>query len=193
MSALPAQAAYIVTLTQEGPNVVANGSGTLDLTDLTLFSSGGEITPGIHPGDGSIFTGHAEPTTLYTGMIAGPSAFGDGESGQGSATDANFGDGEMVGIHGDALFVVFGYQSGASVFDTATYDNATGLSLEVFPGNYVWSWGSGADADTFTLHIDDLGLAAATVPEPSSLALLGGGLGLLGLISSEAFRRRSSG
>ena len=36
LSAPPAQAAYIVDLTQEGSNVVATGSGTLDVSDLTF-------------------------------------------------------------------------------------------------------------------------------------------------------------
>jgi hypothetical protein len=35
----PAQAAYVVTLTQEGPNVVALGSGTINTTDLTFYYS----------------------------------------------------------------------------------------------------------------------------------------------------------
>ena len=37
LSAPPAQANYIVNLTEQGGNVVANGSGTLDLTDLNLL------------------------------------------------------------------------------------------------------------------------------------------------------------
>lgn len=41
VSTLPAQAAYIMDLTQEGSNVVGTGRGSIDLTDLTLISSGG--------------------------------------------------------------------------------------------------------------------------------------------------------
>src|SRR5438874_4689037 len=39
LSARPAQAGYIVTLRQVGPNVVATGSGAIDLTGLTFFQS----------------------------------------------------------------------------------------------------------------------------------------------------------
>jgi hypothetical protein len=35
----PAQAAYTVTLTQQGTSVVASGNGTIDLTDLTFKSA----------------------------------------------------------------------------------------------------------------------------------------------------------
>ena len=39
LSVRPAQAGYIVTLQQVGPDVVATGSGAIDLTGLTLSSS----------------------------------------------------------------------------------------------------------------------------------------------------------
>ena len=41
----PAQAGYIVTLQQVGPDVVATGSGRLDLTGLTFVASftGGSV------------------------------------------------------------------------------------------------------------------------------------------------------
>jgi len=49
LSALSAQAGYVVDVTQQGPNVVATGSGPIDLTGLTFFSadnfSGPELTP----------------------------------------------------------------------------------------------------------------------------------------------------
>ena len=38
LSVRPAQAGYIVTLQQVGPNVVATGSGAIDLTGLTFSS-----------------------------------------------------------------------------------------------------------------------------------------------------------
>jgi hypothetical protein len=64
-----------------------------------------------------------------------------------------------------------GYVSGDPLSDSATYTGATFASLGVTPGTYVWTWGSGADADNFTLQI---GPTAA--PEPSSLLLLAGAL-----------------
>ena len=58
-----AQAGYTVTLQQVGPNVVATGSGAINLTGLT-FSFSGSINPLIHPGSGS-FIGHG--ASIYTG------------------------------------------------------------------------------------------------------------------------------
>jgi hypothetical protein len=37
LSAFPVQAGYIVDLTQQGSNVVATGSGSIDLTGLTFL------------------------------------------------------------------------------------------------------------------------------------------------------------
>jgi hypothetical protein len=72
------------------------------------------------------------------------------------------------------LIVPIGYVSGSALSDTSTYDNATFNSLGVTPGTYVWTWGSGANADSFTLNI-----GAAVVPEPSSLLLLGAAFAVL--------------
>ena len=47
-----------------------------------------------------------------------------------------------------------GYVSGSALSDTgATWDNQTFRSLDVTPGTYKWTWGSGANADSFTLNI----------------------------------------
>ncbi len=54
----PAQAGYIATLKQVGPNVVANGSGALDLTGLVAHSGGGVVPYGfIVPSQGAFAVG----------------------------------------------------------------------------------------------------------------------------------------
>ena len=58
-SVRPAQA-YTVTLQQMGSNVVANGSGAINLTGLTFFSSGIDFTARIRAGVGVIITGLPE-------------------------------------------------------------------------------------------------------------------------------------
>jgi hypothetical protein len=68
--------------------------------------------------------------------------------------------------------------------DTSTYNNVTFSSLGVTPGTYAWTWGSGANADSFTLKIGD----AATVPQPATLGLMA--LGLLGAAGAGFARRK---
>src|ERR1051325_5114128 len=77
--ARPAQA-YIVTLEQVGSDVVATGSGAINLTGLTFVSSGIGLTPGIVPGFGAITMGPSGPsvnTDTYRGFT-GPMRFGGG-------------------------------------------------------------------------------------------------------------------
>jgi hypothetical protein len=63
--------------------------------------------------------------------------------------------------------------------DISTFDGATLAGLGVTDGTYVWTWGTGADADSFTLQI---GPPPTGVLEPASLALFCAGVVGLGLI-----------
>lgn len=177
LSAFPAQATYVVSLVQQDGNVVATGGGTIDLTALTRIAGGDVGSAFIDPSLGEIDTGPvpAVLTTVYNGFT-GPSRFGPG-----NGTTGNAGSGDPVGIVGlfGQLYVPRGYVSKAHLADTTTYDNATFASLGATPGTYVWTWGSGATADSFRLNV-----GGVPVPEPSSLRLLALPLGLFMLLGA---------
>jgi hypothetical protein len=191
LAAPPAEAAYVVDLTQvadpsqpSGFDVVATGSGSIDLTDLTLTGTGTDLA-NVNSAFGRISTG---PETLsgadfYASFsLTGPLAFGSR-----GLVIANSGSGDMVGvfpfegIFPTELLVPTGYVSGHALSDTSTYDNATFASLGVTPGIYKWTWGTGAHADSFTL--------IAVIPEPSTWALMALGFGLLGVVGWRSRRR----
>jgi hypothetical protein len=76
-SVRPAEA-YTVRLEQVGSNVVANGSGAINVTGLTFLISS-LILAEVNAGDGVIITGpHGSGSVdLYTGFM-GPPSFGSG-------------------------------------------------------------------------------------------------------------------
>jgi hypothetical protein len=166
LSAPSAQAGYIVTLTQMadpsqplGFDVVATGSGTIDLTDLTpLIENVNKAL--IQPSTANILTGPAtfEAFDTYKGFT-GPTNFGSG-----GETFATSGDGDFVGINdgSNLLSVPIGYVNNPRLLSSsATWDNASFSSLGVTSGTYEWTWGTGTHADSFTLQV-----GAAAVPAP---------------------------
>jgi hypothetical protein len=187
LSAPSAQAGYVVDLTQQGSNVVASGSGAIDLTALRLLGFNLTASTLLRPSIGSIVTGPAprrSPATDYEGGLTGPANFGNG-----GLISPSSGSGDIVGITGrfDGLVAPFDYVSDSPLSDTATYDNQTFMSLGVTPGTYKWTWGNGANQN-FTLVI---GTAVGTaVPEPSTWAMMLLGFAALGLIGYRSTGRR---
>jgi hypothetical protein len=164
-SVRPAQAGYTVTLQQVGPDVVATGSGAIDLTGLTFNSSSTSVSPEIHPSTlaGTNQAGCSIETGLpsssvdsYLGGVSGPTSFGSFVV----VTSASSGSGDMVGIaavstiffRGFIVSVPRGYVSGTALSDMAIYTGKTFATLGVTPGTYVWGWGTGANQN-FTLQI----------------------------------------
>lgn len=170
-----AKATFIMTLEQVGTNVVATGSGSIDLTDLTaLLWYAGPSYIGASSADlivGSAGIGFDQ----YTG-ISGPTQFGTG-----GYFFASTGSGDQAGIENNApgrVAVPHQYVSGTLLSSDATWDNTTLAALGVTPGTYTWTWGSGAHADSLTL---DIVAPPSLAPEPASLLLIGGGMAALGL------------
>jgi hypothetical protein len=177
--ASPAQAGYVITVEQLGDNVVATGSGAIDLTDLDFFMNTDRGPGFIDPLIACILTGDSL-IDIYTGF-SGPTSFGS--SGETLATSNN---GSGVGINGgqNLLAVPPGYISDTVLSASSTFANQTFSSLGVTPGTYEWTWGTGENQN-FTVLI-----GAAAVPEPASAALLGGALG--GLLLAGSIRRYRS-
>jgi hypothetical protein len=166
-SATPTHASITIDITQVGSDVVASGSGTIDLRDLS-YSFTGFTQANMAPSAGLISMGVAPGLNLadaYTGFT-GPSAFGPG-----TQTQASSGSGSTFAIQvtGDPagvpiLVVPAGYGSGTFLSATDTYSGQTFANLGLTPGTNTWRWGTGADADSLTVQIGP----AAVVPEPST-------------------------
>jgi hypothetical protein len=174
----PAQA-YTVRLHQVGSNVVATGSGPINLTGLTFLGSVQDSdVAAIVPNPALIFTASVGLVNIdvYHGLLTGPTNFG---SGLGALADTGSGDFVGINVFGGNLFVPQGYVSGSALSDSMTFNNATFASLGATPGTYIWTWGAGLPNQNFTLII-------GAVPDGgSTVSLLG-----FALLSLAALRRK---
>jgi hypothetical protein len=180
-SVRPAQAIpFTITMGQVGSNVVATGSGAINLTGLTFAFESLNATNGLFASEGSIAVGPSgfNDVDVYTGFT-GPTSFGPGMTN----FDSVPGSGDFVGISGflGLLVVPHNYSSNTNLAGSLTFTNETFQSLGVTPGTYTWTWGSGLPNQSFTLIIGPAG-----VPDGgSTISLLG--CALLGLA---ALRRK---
>jgi hypothetical protein len=159
VGATGATGAFMVTITQSGPNVVWSGSGSFNLTALTLVGSvpitsgfatnqaiwiaGATLTP---PGSTGQQYGGASltyPTTFASGaQTGGPSSF----------TGSMFGV-LPGGVTDRTITVPDGYVSGNIISGSTTYANQTISSMGLSGGTYTWAWGSGANASSLVMTI----------------------------------------
>jgi len=170
---------YVVTLEEVGSDVVATGSGAIDLSGLSKGGSFANANAAFYPQSGIFWIGTGSVDYYNSGSIGGPHAFGSG-----GGSFPNSSSGSMVGIYGSCcyLYTPQDYVSDTQLSDsTATWNNATLTSLGITPGTYVWTWGGGAD-QRVTLNV------LAAVPEPSTWAMMLLGFSGLGFM---AYRRKS--
>jgi PEP-CTERM motif len=172
-----AGASVFIEVAVQGNNVVASGSGSLNLDALT-YQQNDNFSSWTNPRDGDLFVGNPgiSGSKNYHG-ISGPASIGSG-----GFIVAGHASGQKYGVWAglQAVLVPAGYISGSDLgASTATWYNATLHSLGLTPGTYTWTWGSHTTADSLTIQIDN------AIPEPASLTLLAGALaGMAG------FRRR---
>ena len=159
-----ADAGVVINIEQAGGDVVATGSGSLDVTDLSYDGPASTDFGIMNPSIGYLVVGPelVGPVDVYSG-ISGPSSLGGG----GNQLASSGSDGPL-GVYGGLLelFVPAGYVSGSSLSAVATWDDATIASLGLTPGTRSYTWGTGTHADSLTISI-------AAVPEPSSLVMAG--------------------
>jgi hypothetical protein len=173
-----ARAAYVVTFLEVGADVVATGGGSLDLAG---FPHDPDKRRGVAAVDGSIGAEVTGPASLtffdqYVGAT-GPSKYGGG-----GMFKADEGSGDIVGVEGSTnpknpsdggVAVPDGYRSGDPLSDASIYLDQTFATLGIVEGTYIYRFGAGANADSFTVQI------GPAVPEPASWALLAVGFASL--------------
>jgi hypothetical protein len=178
---IAAHSAIVLTVKQDGNDVVFVGSGSANTT--SLLNPPGSPTPELD------YTNVLWDNQIY----AGPDAFG----GDGSppefdvnrwggingplsfntdpfifATNPSSGSGDLFGIYIDTvnnqplLVLPLLYGSGNPLNGTSRFDGTTLSGLGLNPGVFTWNWGTGQNADSFELRIEP-------VPVPAPLPLAG--------------------
>jgi hypothetical protein len=180
VAASSAQAAYVVTFEEVGSNVVETGSGMVDPTDLTSTAFGTNEER-VSAGSATYFSGGAGAIEHeFSGDISGPANWGPGTPSPALPSSSS---GAGVGFEAPAMgiWVPFRHVLGQPLSETSTYSDASFGSLGMTPGTYVYSWGTGAHADTLTIEIG--------VPEPSTWAMTLAGFAGLGYVALRRKRR----
>lgn len=179
--ARPAEASFIINFAQSGPNVVATGSGSINLSAFPtefgdLVDSGPPFQGFVEPNSGALALSSSFDVDIYSGFIGEfPDLPALGPGGLYVAADS--GTGPFVSFVSGGILVPVNYVSGAAMGpDSATWNNTTFAGLGLTPGTYLYSWGSGASADTLTVNIP------SAAPEPGSMAFIAMGGSCLALL-----------
>jgi len=145
---------FIVTVTEEGPDVVWSGSGSFNLGALTLGSTQ-NIGSGLQATQAIWAIGPFTTVEQYDGpsFTTYPTSFGTAGS-YPSPTSSGSTFGILNDISGGRLLIVpSGYTSNSIISGTATYPNTTLAGMNLTPGVYTWSWGTGGNASTLVMTI----------------------------------------
>ncbi len=175
-------------LQSSGFDVVATGSGTINITNLS-FSPVSTLAQMV-PSASVLITGG--PGTVAADQVSLAFSSGFSSFGPGGGHSPNTSSGNIAGLAGGtlgagALYVPVGYNGTDTLSNSATWNNATLASLGLTPGTYIWTWTNpipaapifaATTANTFTIQIG----SAPVVPLPATLPLFATGLGALGLL-----------
>ena len=172
-TATAANASVTININQVGSDVVATGSGSLDLTGLTDQGVFG-FSDDIHPSVAYIGLGAAGEMEGYSGFT-GPDAFGSG-----GATHYSSASGTTFALRGSGffappgyVFVPLGYTGGSPIGSTATWLGQSIASLGLTSGTYVYS----SAIDSVTVNV---GPGSGAVPEPGTWVMMLLGFGAVG-------------
>ena len=142
--------AVLITIKEVGSNVVFSGSGTANVAGLTYTGLTSFSSQSTNPNIGRLmFTVSNLSWRSYTG-ITGPTSFGTGGSIGGYNTGTIPLNNGLILINNAIYFATSG---NATISGSATKESSTLASLGMTVGTYVWTWGSGPNADSLTLVI----------------------------------------
>jgi len=150
---------FNISVSQVGPDVVWSGSGSFNLTSLTLNENIPGVTGGFNQPFAQFIIGPTSPSgaTTYSGssFTTFPTSFGSGGGlAPSSSSGSLFGVVQTTGPSGPREVVVPpGYVSGTVISGSMTYNTQTIAGMGLSGGTYTWAWGSGGSASSIVMTI----------------------------------------
>jgi len=150
---------FNISVSQVGPNVVWSGSGSFNLTSLTLNQNIPGVTGGFNQPFAQFIIGPTSPSgaTTYSGssFTTFPTSFGSGGGlAPSSSSGSLFGVVQTSGPSGPREVVVPpSYVSGTVISGSMTYNSQTIAGMGLSGGTYTWAWGSGGSASSIVMTI----------------------------------------
>lgn len=155
-----AEASMLLSVTQEGGDVVVTGSGSINLSGLTFVENRTNFSnlftatqlfvgPQTDAGSVSIWSGLSGPASIGTDdfIIETPDVSSAASFGSLFGIISNDFSGP-AGSGNSLLVLPLGYISGAALSGTSRYSGQSLSSLGLTPGTQTWTIGSGPSADT---------------------------------------------
>jgi hypothetical protein len=147
---------FNVTVSQVGPDVVWSGSGSFNTTAL-IPNGSQSLSAGFSAPNAAWAIGDPTPSgqtlNVYSGVTTFVSSFGT----SGGALGTLSGLGDTFGILPNGtnrnLLVPTGYVSGSFISGSTTYAGTTIAGMNLIPGVYTWSWGTGGNVSTLVMTI----------------------------------------
>lgn len=155
----PSFQGFFFTLQEVGPDVVLSGTGSVDLSSLTVTGPYGGSGTFIYPSQGLYNVGPNGSEDWYTGVtLSTPISFGSG-----SITTADSSTGDIFGLSGFGDIKVPAGYSGGLLNGTATFTGTTLSTLGAVDGTYIIQWGSSGTSETITLEV----ISTPVTPTPT--------------------------
>jgi hypothetical protein len=151
---------FNISVSQVGPDVVWSGSGSFNLTSLTLNQNIPGVTGGYNKSFAQFVVGSSSPSsaTTYSGssFTTFPTNFGSGSGlAPSSSSGSIFGIVQTGGPSGPReVLVPGGYVSGTVISGSMTYNLQTIADMGLSGGTYTWAWGSGGSASSIVMIIN---------------------------------------
>lgn len=175
-----------ISINEVNADVVLTLNGSVNLTDLTLNGNETTASPGIFSGD----TIRIAPSSTNVDRYEFINGFSTGKFGSntsnfytGSFTSTDYISLLNLSTTTGVLQIPSSYTSGAPLSNSITFVSQSFFLMGLNTGSYVYSWGSGINADSITVNIG-IPVVTSTINTPLPFSWYLNGVNATGIVST---------